>query len=89
MSVDFERAQQGQKDTPGLGMDENVSDAGTKDSRSPEQQKQDAELAERLSSIIEDANRRVVPIVKMIRQVSSSSSPLSTYIDQYFRTAAH
>jgi hypothetical protein len=39
------------------------------DSRPPQQQQQDAELADRLSSIIEDANRRVVPLVKQIRQV--------------------
>jgi len=42
--------------------------ASSTDDRSPEDHKQDAELAERLSSLIEDANRRVVPLCKMIRQ---------------------
>jgi len=74
MSVDFDRdqqptqGQQGQQQTPGLGPDDSASNDGTIDSRSPEQQKKDAELAERLSSLIEDANRRVVPLCKMIRQ---------------------
>ena len=44
--------------------------SSTSDPRSSQEQKQDAELAKRLSSIIEDANRRVVPLCKMIRQVS-------------------
>jgi len=38
------------------------------DERSPEQKKMDTELAERLSSIIEDANSRVIPLCKMIRK---------------------
>ncbi|KAI0699652.1 hypothetical protein BC835DRAFT_1330131 [Cytidiella melzeri] len=33
-----------------------------------QQMKQDAELANRLSVIIEDANERVVPLVRMMRQ---------------------
>lgn len=40
------------------------------DDRTAEQKKQDIELAERLSSIIEDANSRVIPLCKMIRKVS-------------------
>ncbi|EEB88972.1 hypothetical protein MPER_12989 [Moniliophthora perniciosa FA553] len=39
-----------------------------KDPRSEEQKKQDAELAERLSGIIEDANSRVLPLCRMIRK---------------------
>lgn len=46
--------------------DDNVSVA---DSRTDDQKQQDEELAERLSSIIEDANSKVVPICKMIRKV--------------------
>ncbi|KAI0029883.1 hypothetical protein K488DRAFT_6479, partial [Vararia minispora EC-137] len=38
------------------------------DDRDEHQKQVDKELAERLSSIIEDANRRVLPICKMIRQ---------------------
>jgi len=71
MSVDFDRAQQPtqeQQQNPEVGPEDSASNAGTTDSRSPDQKKQDAELAERLSSLIEDANRRVVPLCKMIRQ---------------------
>ena len=39
------------------------------DDRSTVQKKQDAELAERLSSIIEGTNERVIPLCKMIRKV--------------------
>ncbi|KAF9269569.1 hypothetical protein L218DRAFT_275851 [Marasmius fiardii PR-910] len=60
---------------PGQGLD-NQSDAGysdsTTDKRSPEDQKKDKELAERLSVLIEDANSRVVPLTRMIRKVRSS-----------------
>jgi len=42
-----------------------MSEAG--DERSPQAIKQDKELAERLSSLIEDANERVIPICKQIR----------------------
>ncbi|KZV66680.1 hypothetical protein PENSPDRAFT_82214 [Peniophora sp. CONT] len=42
-----------------------ASEASTE--RDDEQVKADNELAERLSRIIEDANKRVIPIVKMIR----------------------
>ena len=37
---------------------------------SPDQKKQDAELAERLSSIIEGTNERVIPLCKLIRKVN-------------------
>jgi hypothetical protein len=47
---------------------ESVGTSGT-DERSPAEKKEDAELAERLSSIIEDANSRVIPLCKMIRKV--------------------
>ncbi|KIK56354.1 hypothetical protein GYMLUDRAFT_174345 [Collybiopsis luxurians FD-317 M1] len=40
----------------------------TTDDRSDEERKRDAELAERLSRLIEDANSRVVPLCKMIRK---------------------
>jgi len=43
-----------------------ISDAGT-DDRTDDQKQVDKELADRLSSIIEDANKRVLPICKMIR----------------------
>jgi hypothetical protein len=44
------------------------SEAST-DARSPDQVKEDNELADRLSSIIEDANSRVVPLCQMMRKV--------------------
>ncbi len=40
-----------------------------KDERTEAEIKMDNELAERLSALIEDANSRVIPITKMIRQV--------------------
>ncbi|KAL1746803.1 hypothetical protein HDZ31DRAFT_72651 [Schizophyllum fasciatum] len=43
------------------------SEAST-DDRSPDERKEEAELAERLSRAIEDANERVVPLTKMIRK---------------------
>jgi hypothetical protein len=49
--------------------DQAFSDAGT-ENRTDEQKKADAELAERLAALIEDANRRVLPVCKMIRQAS-------------------
>lgn len=71
MSVDFERNQPAHEGfEPKVG-EKNAPQSDSGDSRSPEQQEKDNELAERLSSIIEDANRRVVPLVKMIRQVHS------------------
>lgn len=50
------------------GRDHN-DNASVADSRSEEQIQKDNELAERLSSIIEDANNRVIPLCKMIRKV--------------------
>ncbi|KAI3618257.1 lea domain-containing protein [Moniliophthora roreri] len=50
---------------------DNRSEAGFTDStdqRTPEQQKADKELAERLAILIEDANSRVVPLTRMIRK---------------------
>ncbi|THU77405.1 hypothetical protein K435DRAFT_583221, partial [Dendrothele bispora CBS 962.96] len=38
------------------------------DDRTEEQKKEEAELANRLSALIEDANERVVPLTKMIRK---------------------
>lgn len=88
MSVDFEGAQKNAKqnapETPGFPSGDN--DSTTTDDRSPEQQNQDAELADRLSSLIEDANRRVVPLCKMIRKVrfpSSSSSSITAFLQTY------
>ncbi|TRM65196.1 hypothetical protein BD626DRAFT_615539 [Schizophyllum amplum] len=43
------------------------SEAST-DDRSPDERKEEAELAERLSRTIEEANERVVPLTKMIRK---------------------
>ncbi|KAF9046835.1 hypothetical protein BDZ89DRAFT_1155101 [Hymenopellis radicata] len=40
----------------------------TEDERTPAEVKNDKELAERLSALIEDANSRVVPLTKMIRK---------------------
>lgn len=45
----------------------------TTDNRDDDQKKKDVETAERLSSLIEDANSRVVPLCRMIRKVSISS----------------
>ncbi|KAF5364410.1 hypothetical protein D9758_010693 [Tetrapyrgos nigripes] len=48
-----------------------ASDAGTdttSDDRTDDQKKADAELANRMSSLIEDANEKVVPLCKMIRK---------------------
>jgi hypothetical protein len=77
MSVDVERAQESNpvKSFPGLG------DESTTDERSSEQQKQDAKLADRLSGIIEDANRKVVPHCKTMRQVSYSFDEHELYVD--------
>jgi len=55
------RPQPGDADAP-------QSESGGGDSRTEEQKKQDKELAERLSSLIEDANSRVTPLCKMIRK---------------------
>ena len=47
-----------------------VSEGSSADDRTDDQKKKDKELAEHLSLIIEEANKRVVPLVKMIRKVS-------------------
>jgi hypothetical protein len=39
--------------------------------RTDDEKKADAELANRLAALIEDANSRVVPLCKMIRKVSA------------------
>ncbi|KAL1744103.1 hypothetical protein HDZ31DRAFT_82915 [Schizophyllum fasciatum] len=50
-------------------LNDGSSDAGSSvDQRTPEQQKTDKELADRLSQLIEDANSRVLPLCKMIRK---------------------
>ncbi|KAK7060918.1 hypothetical protein VNI00_000651 [Paramarasmius palmivorus] len=53
-------------------MDDGLSSLGkgsqAGDPRSDEQKKKDAELAERLSGLIEDANSRVLPLCRMIRK---------------------
>jgi len=51
----------------GPAADDSVDETG-KDERSEEEVKKDNELAERLSSLIEDANSRVVPLCKMMRK---------------------
>ncbi|KAL1752092.1 hypothetical protein FB107DRAFT_278015 [Schizophyllum commune] len=43
------------------------SEAST-DDRSPQEQQQEAQLAERLSRAIEDANERCLPLMKMVRK---------------------
>ncbi|KAL1703545.1 hypothetical protein EV121DRAFT_292261 [Schizophyllum commune] len=43
------------------------SEAST-DDRSPQEQQQEAQLAERLSKAIEDANERCLPLMKMVRK---------------------
>ncbi|TFK36461.1 hypothetical protein BDQ12DRAFT_755722 [Crucibulum laeve] len=53
-------------DTTPVSKDDTTS--GSADPRSEEEQKTDAKLAERLSSIIEDANARVIPLCNMIRK---------------------
>ena len=45
------------------------SEAST-DDRSPQEQQQEAQLAERLSKAIEDANERCLPLMKMVRKVA-------------------
>jgi hypothetical protein len=45
------------------------NDSVSADDRPATQKKQDAELAERLASIIEGTNERILPLCKMIRKV--------------------
>ncbi|KAI4517233.1 hypothetical protein K523DRAFT_282413 [Schizophyllum commune Tattone D] len=50
-------------------LDDGPSDAGSSvDERTPEQQKADKELANRLSQLIENANEKLIPLCKMIRK---------------------
>ncbi|KAI4523949.1 hypothetical protein K523DRAFT_306899 [Schizophyllum commune Tattone D] len=44
------------------------SEASTDDDRTPDERKQEAELAIKLSRMIEEANEKVVPLVKMVRK---------------------
>jgi len=44
-----------------------MSEPAANDERTPQEIKQDKELAERLSALIEDANQRVIPLCKQIR----------------------
>ncbi|ESK94925.1 lea domain protein [Moniliophthora roreri MCA 2997] len=53
---------------PALGKGSQTGSQTGDDPRSEEQKKRDAELAERLSGIIEDANSRVLPLCRMIRK---------------------
>lgn len=47
----------------------------TSEDRTDEQQKQDAQLAERLSQCIEDANEKLIPLTNMVRKVRLLSYP--------------
>ena len=50
---------------------ENYSDASSAvDDRTDDEKKTDKELAERLSVLIENANERLIPLVRMIRKVN-------------------
>jgi hypothetical protein len=86
--ADTETAQQQQFEQPQF---DNASDAGAqgKDERSEEEIKKDNELAERLSSIIEEANNKVVPLCKMIRKVRDLLSRGRRAADHWFDTLAH
>lgn len=67
--ADFENPQQSGQQHLNVDNDPDFSVASSSDERTDEQKKQDAELAERLSSIIEAANEKVIPLCKMIRKV--------------------
>ncbi|THU82515.1 hypothetical protein K435DRAFT_784590 [Dendrothele bispora CBS 962.96] len=69
--IDFQQLQnQAENPVGGLGggapSETSTSEGG--DNRTEEQKKADAELANRLSALIEDANSRVVPLCQMIRK---------------------
>ena len=50
---------------------ENYSDASSVvDERTDDEKKTDKELADRLSVLIENANERLIPLVRMIRKVN-------------------
>jgi len=51
-----------------IDVDNESVGTATTDDRSPELKKVDAELAERLASLVEEANARVLPLCKMIRK---------------------
>ncbi|KAJ3722600.1 hypothetical protein C8R42DRAFT_696077 [Lentinula raphanica] len=52
----------------GEGLDNAPPPSTTNDERTDEEKKKEAEIAERLSRLIEDANSRVVPLTRMIRK---------------------
>ncbi|KAJ3760455.1 hypothetical protein EV360DRAFT_39730 [Lentinula raphanica] len=52
----------------GQGLDNAPPPSTTNEDRSDEERKKEAEIAERLSRLIEDANSRVIPLTKMIRR---------------------
>ncbi|KAJ3847424.1 hypothetical protein EV368DRAFT_87761 [Lentinula lateritia] len=52
----------------GQGLDNAPPPSTTNEDRSDEERKKEAEIAERLSRLIEDANSRVIPLTKMIRK---------------------
>lgn len=62
--VPQQQSQQPQQSQPPQQQQQDTSG----DTRSEEQKKVDLQLAERLSSIIEDANKKVTPLCRMIRQ---------------------
>ena len=65
---------QSQEQQPFQDATRGYADSEATDDRDEETIRKDNELAERLSIIIEDANKRVIPIVNMIRSVRSPSS---------------
>ncbi|KAJ3843628.1 hypothetical protein EV361DRAFT_66074 [Lentinula raphanica] len=52
----------------GQGLENAPPPSTTNEDRSDEERKKEAEIAERLSRLIEDANSRVIPLTKMIRR---------------------
>ena len=60
-----------QEQQPFQDAQRDYADSEATDARDEEQIKADNELAERLSIIIEDANKRVIPIINMLRNVRS------------------
>ena len=70
---------QSQEQQPFQDATRGYADSEATDDRDEETIRKDNELAERLSIIIEDANKRVIPIVNMIRSVRSTSSLIPLY----------
>ncbi|VDC05301.1 unnamed protein product [Peniophora sp. CBMAI 1063] len=67
--ADIMNPQSGQEQQPfGQGAQRQYADSEATDDRDEETIRKDNELAERLSIIIEDANKRVVPLTRMIRE---------------------